>query len=90
MEQYFQDNRTYVGGTGCTADTSSSKYYDFSCASAATATAYIIQAVGKDSMLGFTFTIDQSNQKNTTAVPTAAGWSLPAGNCWVTKKGGVC
>ena len=23
MEQYFQDNRTYAGGPGCTADTTS-------------------------------------------------------------------
>ena len=46
MEQFFQDNRTYVGGTGCTADTASSKYFDFSC-SAVTATTFTITAAGK-------------------------------------------
>jgi type IV pilus assembly protein PilE len=89
MEQFYQDNRTYVNGTGCTTDSSTSKYFDFSCATAATATAYTIRAVGKSSMTGFTYTIDQSNTKTTTAVPS--GWSLPNPNtCWATKRDGTC
>jgi type IV pilus assembly protein PilE len=40
------------------------------------------------SMAGFSYSIDQANNRITVAVPT--GWSLPAGNCWVTKKSGVC
>lgn len=88
MEQWFQDNRTYVGATGCAADTSTSQYFDFSCP-VQTATTYTIQAVGKNSMLGFTYTIDQSNVKTTVAVP--ASWSQHSPNtCWVTKKGGIC
>jgi len=88
MEQWFQDNRTYVGAPGCAADTTTSQYFDFSC-TVQTATAYTIQALGKDSMLGFTYTIDQSNVKTTAAVPS--GWSQHSPNtCWVTKKGGMC
>jgi type IV pilus assembly protein PilE len=91
MEQSFQDNRTYLGGAGCTSDTTSSKNFDFSCtgAGAPSATAFILSAVGKGSMSGFTFTINQSGAKTTAAVPT--GWSIASpNNCWVTKKGGTC
>jgi type IV pilus assembly protein PilE len=88
MEQFFQDNRTYAAAPACptTSDTTS-QYFDFSCASAATATSYTLQAVGKASMTGFTYTIDQQNVKATTAVPT--GWTANAA-CWVTKKDGTC
>ena len=85
-EQFFQDNRTYVGAPACTADTTTSQFFNFSC-SAQTATAFTLQAVGKSSMLGFTYTVDQSNAKATTAVPT--GWATNT-SCWVTKKGGIC
>lgn len=90
LEQFFQDNRTYVGGAGCSADTTP-KYFNFSCANsdAPSATAYRLSAIGKAGMTGFTFTINQTGAKTTGAVPT--GWTLPSpNNCWVTKKGGVC
>ena len=94
MEQFFQDNRTYLNGTGCAADTTTSNYFDFSCATpagvVATATLYTIKAVGKSSMAGFTYTIDQNNTKQTVAAPV--GWAaatMPA-PCWITKQGGVC
>jgi type IV pilus assembly protein PilE len=90
MEQWFQDNRTYIGatvaGTPCANDTALSQNFDFSCA--VTATTYTITATGKASMAGFAFTVDQSNAKSSTATGIA-GWS---GNsaCWVTRKGGEC
>lgn len=86
MEQFFQDNRTYVAAPACTADTASSQYFDFSCA-VQTATTYTLQAVGKATMAGFTYTINQDNAKATSAVPT--GWTTNT-TCWVTKKGGAC
>jgi type IV pilus assembly protein PilE len=90
-EQYFQDNRTYVDAgaftnDGCTADSTSSQYFDFSC-TAQTATTYIIQADGKDTMAGFTYTIDENNNRATTAA--AQGWTANAA-CWATKKDGSC
>lgn len=87
QEQSFQDNRTYVGGTGCVADTATSQYFDFSC-TGVTAATYVLQAVGKGSMAGFTYTLDQNNSKATT-VTGVAGWSGNA-SCWVTKEGGAC
>jgi type IV pilus assembly protein PilE len=92
MELFFQDNRTYAGAPDCTADTSSSQNFNFSCSVAGTATVYTLQAVGKAGMAGFTYTIDQSGAKTTTiAAPASAAWiaGTPA-TCWVTRKGGVC
>lgn len=85
-EQFFQDNRTYVAAPACTADTTTSQYFNFSC-STQTATAFTLQAVGKSSMAGFVYTVDQANTKATTAVPS--NWTTNT-TCWVTKKGGIC
>ncbi|HYJ98176.1 MAG TPA: type IV pilin protein [Burkholderiaceae bacterium] len=88
MEQFFQDNRTYVSGTGCTADSTSSKYFDFSC-SGVTATGFTLTATGKEAMTGFSYTINQTGAKTTASVPS--GWTAPSPNtCWTVKKGGTC
>lgn len=88
IEQFFQDNRSYVAAPDCVTDNTSSSYFSFSCSSQ-TSTTFSLQAVGKGSMSGFTFVVDQNNSKTTAAVPS--GWSLPSPNtCWITKKGGVC
>ncbi len=84
MEQYFQDNHTYVGAPACANDTASSKYYTFVCNPAATATTYTITATGTGSMNGFNYSVDQSNTKTSTT-----NWGNSA-SCWVTKKGGAC
>ena len=87
MEQFFQDNRTYSGAPACASDTRSD-YFNFSC-SAQSANAYTLQAVGKNTMAGFTFTVDQANNKTTAAVPS--GWlAHTPNNCWITAKGGKC
>jgi type IV pilus assembly protein PilE len=92
MEQYFQDNRTYVGA--CAAGTvtqlpssATTKYFDFSCGSLA-ATTYVVTATGKNAMTGFVYTVDQSNTRVTT-ITGVSGWSGNAA-CWVTNKGGAC
>lgn len=86
IEQSFQDNRTYVGAPACANDTTMSRYFDFSC-TAATATTFTLRAQGKAAMAGFTYTVNQTNTKATTASP--AGWGTSV-NCWVIKKGGAC
>ena len=94
MEQFFQDNRTYVGA--CAPGTVAPlpgglKYFTVACGNL-TQTTYTITATGglggDNSMAGFSYSVDQANNRITVAVP--AGWDLPAGNCWVTKKGGHC
>ena len=86
QEQFFQDNRTYVGGTGCTAESTS--VFDLSC-SGVTATTYTVSAVGKGTMAGITYTINQSGAKTTVVSGGSSGWTGST-SCWVTKKGGSC
>jgi type IV pilus assembly protein PilE len=87
MEQYFQDNHTYVDAPACTSDSSTSRYFTFDCSVAGTATAYTLRATGSGTMAGFVYTIDQDNNKVTTSVPS--GWTTN-NSCWVTKKDGSC
>lgn len=90
MEQYFQDNRSYLLNGACPTtvapDTTSSQYFSFSCA--ATATTFTITATGTGDMAGFSYTIDQNNAKTSTI--TASGWAATSTSCWITKQGGVC
>jgi type IV pilus assembly protein PilE len=96
MEQYFQDNKTYLPPSGQTNagddDTTTSKYFDFSAkpggTETRTATGYTLTATGKGAMTGFTYSIDQSGKKSS-SVSGISGWS---GNdsCWVVKEGGQC
>ncbi len=78
MEQYFQDNRTYVGGP-CPQ---SIKNFSFVCDS--TATTYSLTANGVGDMSNFQFVINQDNVKS----------SVYDGNsgagCWLTSKTGTC
>ena len=91
MEQYFQDNHTYAGAPACNNDTTSSKYFTFDCqAGSLTATTYTLEALGTNSMTGFTYTIDQDNNKQTTAAPAAWQAATMPTNCWITKQGGAC
>lgn len=91
MEQWFQDSRSYraTSGTGCyigASDTTSSKYFTFTCTSSS-ATEYTITATGTGAMSGFVYTVNQNGDKATTTVPS--GWTASS-NCWVIKKGGLC
>jgi type IV pilus assembly protein PilE len=85
-EQFFQDNRTYAGAPSCAADTTTSKYFSFSCTTA-TATGFTLRAVGTGSMAGFTYTLNQAGAKATSTVPS--GWTTST-TCWVVKKDGSC
>ena len=86
MEQYFQDNRTYTGA--CTNGTVApviprTTAFTFAC-SGLSGTGYTITATGDGSMAGFSYTINQANQRGTTSP-----WGNNAG-CWVLKKDGSC
>jgi type IV pilus assembly protein PilE len=79
MEQYFQDNRTYVGGP-CPATT---KYFTISCQNVGLAT-YQIVAKGKNDLTGFDYQIDQANNKSSTT-----NWG-DGTTCWIMKRGATC
>ncbi|KGM42175.1 hypothetical protein JY96_13170 [Aquabacterium sp. NJ1] len=93
MEQWFQDQRKYknaAGNCGATpaSDTTSSKYFTFTCVADDTTSTYTITATGSGQLNGFVFTVDQGGVRKTTGVPS--GWGSAPYDCWVTKKGGVC
>jgi type IV pilus assembly protein PilE len=91
MEQYYQDNRTYAGAPACNTDNSTSQYFTFSCPVAADARSYTIQATGKGSMAGFSYTIDQDNTKTSSIVaPAPSGWIGSSASCWIVKQGRGC
>ena len=85
MEQFFQDNRSYVGGT-CPAAT---KYFTYAC-SLLSPTTYLITATGIaiQGTGGFAYTINESNVKASTALQP--GWGTAPAACWITSKGGAC
>ena len=93
LEQYFQDNRSYDGAcaAGTIAALPSADDFVYTCPTL-TATTYVVKAEGQGKMAGFTFTIDQSNNKKTTALPSGWGSASEASpiTCWVRKKGGAC
>ena len=89
MEQFFQDNRTYVGGP-CNPAAAESKYFAYACNPVATATTYTIAATGvaAQGMGGFTYTINELNVK-TSVMASPSTW-IGSTTCWVTKKSGAC
>jgi len=95
MERYYQDNRRYmtaVDGDTCGVPEPGSpdvKYFTYTCEPGDSDQTYVWTATGKaaEGINGYEFTIDEGNNKQTTAFPDAAG--LPAG-CWLKKKGDTC
>jgi len=90
MEQFFQDNRTYVGS--CVAGTvapqlTNTANWTFACSGQST-TAYLITATGTSGMAGFAYTVNQDNTRATTSLP--AGWTGSGSTCWVIRKDGSC
>lgn len=92
-EQYFADNRTYVGmEANCATWAGSTQYFGFSCGTP-TASAYTFTANGSATdVLGFTYTINQNNTRSTTiAAPAPTAWRTGgAMACWITEKGQTC
>ena len=101
MEKWFMDHRTYVdtvtGKCGidapvpnliATYNAEANNKFTMSCPAFAQST-YTLRAVGKGTMSGFTYEINEQNNKTTTAVPS--GWTLPSpSTCWVLRKDGSC
>jgi type IV pilus assembly protein PilE len=79
LEQFFQDNRTYVGGP-CPAAT---QYFTLACSNL-TINTYTVTATGRGGLAAFSYTINQNNTR-TSATPWGNG-----ATCWVMKKGDAC
>jgi type IV pilus assembly protein PilE len=95
MEQFYLDNRTYVGADAanmpCNASVinASAKHFTFSCSNLGAGT-YTLSAAGvaAQGMTGFTYSVDQANVRSTT-ITGVSGWTGST-TCWVRARGGVC
>ena len=93
MEQFYQDNRTYLSGANCGIGAVPAATPNFTYTCVATATTYTISAAGQGNLNGIGYTIGELNNKasNMIAPATTAGWINPVPNtCWATKPGGTC
>ncbi len=90
LEQYYQDNRSYLSSSGCGVSLPAGRHFSFSCLPAADGQSFVLNATGvaQDVMQGFTFTLDQLGNARTTALPD--GWGTAPLECWITKRGGTC
>ena len=90
MEQFFLDNRTYLGAcvNGTVAPLpSSAKYFTYACNLSASTYTVTATGVANQGMGSFQYTVNQNNIRTTASVP--AGWT--AGACgWTLKKDGSC
>jgi type IV pilus assembly protein PilE len=85
MEQFYQDNRTYVGGPCNTPQ--SAGVFTVSCLEASTATAYTITAQGREVAAGASYTIDHRGRRTSTP---PSRWGSGEYNCWVLRRGQSC
>jgi type IV pilus assembly protein PilE len=81
LEQFFLDNRTYVGFATCPTSTT---FFQYSC-SPLTAAAYTLTATGQNTMANFTYSLNQANTKTSTTP-----WASGAQNCWIRSSGSTC
>lgn len=83
-EQWWSNNRTFSTLPVPTATP------NFTYAVTGTDSSYVATATGVSKMAGLNYTIDQSGNRATTAVPSAwTGWTTST-TCWVDRKGGLC
>lgn len=81
LEQFFLDNRTYVGFANCPASTT---FFQYSC-SPLTGAAYTLTATGQNTMANFTYSLNQANTKTSETT-----WTTGTQNCWIRSQGSTC
>jgi type IV pilus assembly protein PilE len=96
MEQSYHDNRTYIGTVvagwgncgGAQPTPNPGRYFQYTC-NAPTNDTYVLTATGLTGSKAqdFTYTLNETNVRQTTRLPSGyATITLPA-NCFVTNKG---
>lgn len=51
--------------------------------------AFVVKAIGKSQMLGFSYSIDQNGNRKTISTPNANAWGT-SDSCWIDRKGSTC
>lgn len=89
MEQFYADNRSYSGASGCGAVMPAPESFDVSCTAADNGQGYTLTGSGTGTMVDFVYTVDQANRRST--VSWGANWgAVPSEGAtrWLLKKGG--
>jgi type IV pilus assembly protein PilE len=91
MEEFFQDERTYVDASGdCGAAPNAHAPPDafvITCTGTATTFTYTATGQGARGMSAFVYSIDENGAKATVSVPSA--WQRTA-DCWTVRADGSC
>ena len=81
MEQAFQDAGSYANGTACTVSLPTVANFTISCAPTGSGgSGFLATATGSGPMTGYTYTIDSTGARATTAHPKGANTT-----CWTTR-----
>jgi len=88
MEQMFQDCRSYVASANCPQPAVPASGNFTFVINAPDSTHYTITATGGGPMSGFSYTVNQLNQRSST-MTSPSTWTGNAA-CWATKKDGSC
>lgn len=87
MEQYYQDNRTYVCGAATAPLPGNTTNWTYACAVTNGGQGYTLTSTGAaTNTTGFSYSIDHLNTQRTLGVKT--GWGTAPAARWITKKGG--
>lgn len=92
MERFYQDNRTYAGASAPCANARAIDAFTLSCTGSRDNQGFTVQAVGKGIATGFTYTLNQLNERFTTTVPNGSGYVVctTSSNGWMQRKGQQC
>ncbi|MDF2867052.1 MAG: pilE [Gammaproteobacteria bacterium] len=88
MEQTYQDAGSYANSANaCALIMSATEHFNYQCQLTNSGQGYLITATanGTHNLSGYSYIIDQSGTRSTSAFPAAA--NLPKA-CWLTQAGG--
>ena len=90
MEQYYQDNKTYLDSGAlvapCSPQAGTTKYFTYDCAAQQTVSQFTLTAtpVANQGVDNFSFTINEAGNKTSIFDGSASA------NCWLTSKSASC
>lgn len=85
MEQLYQDSGSYSVANACGVALPTAANFSITCVLANGGQAFTATATGSNTLTGYTYTIDSTGTRRTTAHPKG----VPPGNCW-SIKGSTC
>ncbi|GHU06595.1 hypothetical protein FACS1894158_13500 [Betaproteobacteria bacterium] len=90
MEQCYQDHpKDGYAATACASIGSGvNGEFSFSFDADPTKETFKLKASGGATMTGFTYTVDQANNKTSTIATPFDQWNATSSTCWITNKGG--